>query len=83
MNGYEDGEAALNMKIKLFNRKLKELREELDSRTGIIREAKAKLSAAKEIEGLREQMRINLNEEVTKKNKENEDESDPLGRDSP
>ena len=72
MNDFEESHAALNMKIKFFHRKLKELKDEMDYRSGSIREAKAKFSAAKEIEGLREHMRTTLNEEVSKKNKEND-----------
>lgn len=72
MNDYEEREAALNMKIKFFQRKIRELKEELDYRSGAIREAKAKLAAAREIEGLRDHMRTSLNEEVNRKCKENE-----------
>ena len=72
MKDYEERDSALIMKMNYFQRKLKDFKEELDFRCGVIRESKAKLSAAKEIESLRDHMRNNLNEEVTKKNKEND-----------
>lgn len=72
MNDYQEREASLNLKIKFLQRKIRELKEEMDYRCGAIRDAKAKISAAKEIEGLREHMKSSLNEEVTKKTKEND-----------
>ncbi len=72
MNDYQEKESSLNMKIKFLQRKLRELKEEMDYRCGAIRDAKAKISAAKEIEGLREHMKSSLNEEVNRKTNENE-----------
>jgi chromosome segregation ATPase len=60
------------MKMKLFQRKLKELKDEMEYRSGIIREANAKLAAAKEIESLRDHMRKGLAEEISKKSREND-----------
>lgn len=72
MNEYEDRESALALKIKYFQRKLRELKEEIDFRSVIIRESKAKALAAKEIEVLREQMKNSLYDEVNNLNKNNE-----------
>lgn len=70
MNDYQDREASLNLRIKAFQRKLRDLREEMDYRSGVIREGRAKLQAAKEIEGLRDNMSKGLAEEVGRKVRE-------------